>query len=62
MTTEEGEFVFLDPEEISKQKLFPSVQAIIHHILNPKDGTVFLTVAYDDNGAAIEKSKNIVDG
>ena len=62
ITTEEGELVFFDTEEIPKQKLFPSIQAIIHHILNPRDGTVFLTVAYDDTGAAIEKSKNIVDG
>ncbi len=45
--TEEGDFVLLSAEEIMKQDLFPSVKRVIHHILNPKDGTVFATFHYD---------------
>ncbi len=58
-TTEEGEFVFLDAEEIPKQDLFSSVRQIIDHVLNPAGGTVFLTVAYDDSGNIMESSKSI---
>ena len=59
ITTEEGEFVYLSIEEISKQDLFPSVKPIIGHILNPNDGTVFFTVTYNENGKVIEQSKSI---
>ena len=59
ITTEEGEFVYLDAGEIPKQDLFPSVRPIIQHILNPKDGTVFFTVSYDDNGKVVEETKSI---
>lgn len=59
LTTEEGEFVFLAPEKIPNQELFPSVKLIINHILDPKDGTVFLTVTYDKDGKVIESTKNI---
>ena len=59
LTTEEGEFVFLGPEEIPNQDLFPSVKPIIDHILNPKDGTVFFTVEYDNNGKVINETKTI---
>jgi 8-oxo-dGTP pyrophosphatase MutT (NUDIX family) len=58
-TTEEGEFVLLNPEDVPKQNLFPSVRPIIDHILNPDDGTVFFTLAYDENGNVIEASKTI---
>jgi 8-oxo-dGTP pyrophosphatase MutT (NUDIX family) len=58
-TTEEGEIVLLSPEDVPKQDLFPSVRLIIDHILNPKDGTVFFTLAYDDDGNVIEKSQSI---
>jgi 8-oxo-dGTP pyrophosphatase MutT (NUDIX family) len=54
ISTEEGEFVFLDADEIPKQELFPSVRPIIDRILDPNDGTVFLTVSYDDGGKMIE--------
>ena len=57
--TEEGELVLVDGEEIIQQKLIPSIRAIIHHILNPKDGTVFLKMRYDDQGNVIE-AQNIV--
>lgn len=55
-TTEEGEFVLLDPSEITKQDLFPSVRAIIGHIINTKDGTTFLTIKYDEQGKLISES------
>lgn len=55
-STEEGEFVLLHPEDILKQNLFPSVREIIPHILNPHDGTVFLTTTYDENENIITTS------
>ncbi len=60
LTTEEGEFVFIDEKEISNQDLFPSVKPIIQHILNKEVGTVFFTIAYDENGKVIEE-KNIIN-
>ena len=45
--TEEGILEWHTAEEIKAEKLFPSVQVVIHHILNPDDGTVFATVEYD---------------
>lgn len=59
ITTEEGEFVYFNADEILKQDLFPSVRPIIHHILNPKAGTVFLTLEYDNEGKVVEETKNI---
>ncbi|MDD5032335.1 MAG: NUDIX domain-containing protein [Patescibacteria group bacterium] len=59
LTTEEGEFIFLSREEILAQDLFPSLKPIIGHILNPKDGTVFFKVTYDDKGKVVETTKNI---
>lgn len=57
--TEEGEFILLDENDVFKQDLFPSVRSVIHHILNPRDGTAFLTVAYDEQGKIIENTKKI---
>lgn len=48
--TEEGEFIWLTPEEVGEQQLFPSVREVIHHILNPNVGPVFATFAYDRQG------------
>lgn len=59
LTTEEGEFVYLDAKEIPHQDLFPSVKPIINHILDPKDGTVFFTIAYDSEGRVIEATQSI---
>ncbi len=59
-TTEEGEFILLNKEEIVEQELFPSVRLIIDHILNPQDGTVFATVAYDANGD-VDKSRTVIN-
>ncbi|MCX6790667.1 MAG: hypothetical protein NTV62_00535, partial [Candidatus Gribaldobacteria bacterium] len=57
--TEEGEFVWLKPEEIIKQDLFPSVKQVIANILNPNDSTIFATFEYDENGQIIESTKII---
>lgn len=59
LTTEEGEFVFLDPADIPTQNLFPSVKPIIDNILNPQDGTVFFTVAYDEEGKVVKATQSI---
>lgn len=59
IVTEEGELVLLDKEEIPNQDLLPELRLIIHHILDPEDGTVFLTVAYDKEGKIIEETKNV---
>ena len=57
--TEEGELILIDEKEIPNQKLIPSIRAIIHHILNPKDGTVFLKMRYDEKGNVVE-AENII--
>ena len=59
LKTNEGKLVFLTKKELKQQKLFPSLQIVINNILNPKDGTVFLTVKYDKDGSIIEKSQQI---
>lgn len=59
LTTEEGEFVLLEKEEVPNQDLFPSLKPIINNILNPNAGTVFFTVEYDDTGKVVEESKSI---
>ena len=57
--TEEGEFIWFEPEEIPKQHLFPSVQQIIRHVINPNDGTVFATIAYNEQGEVEESTKSL---
>ncbi len=57
--TEEGELVYFTADEISRQDLFPSVRQVIHHILNPHDGTVFATISYDEHGDVVEEQKRI---
>jgi len=59
ITTEEGKFVYLSAEEMLFKDLFPSVRLTIQHILNPKDGTVFCTFRYDNEGKVIEERKSI---
>lgn len=53
----DGEWIWLTPEEIKKQQLFPSVTAIIDDILNESKGTVFTTMSYawEESGAMLEK-------
>ncbi|MBI3630991.1 MAG: NUDIX domain-containing protein [Candidatus Sungbacteria bacterium] len=58
--TEEGELVLIHPEDIPKQKLIPSIRAIIRHILDPKDGTVFIRMSYDKAGNVVE-SETIIN-
>ena len=57
--TDEGQLLWFAPQEIKKQKLIPSVAAAIDHILNPKDGTVFATFAYNKKGALVAKKTKI---
>jgi 8-oxo-dGTP pyrophosphatase MutT (NUDIX family) len=58
--TEEGEVVYLTPDEIKNSKLFPSVRSIINNILNSNDGTVFTTNSYQGFESGIkELSKNV---
>jgi 8-oxo-dGTP diphosphatase len=57
--TQEGKFVFLSPEEITEQNLFPSMAEIIKHILNPKDGIVFATFEHDKKGNIVQQTKRI---
>jgi 8-oxo-dGTP pyrophosphatase MutT (NUDIX family) len=57
--TEEGILEWHTAEDIIKEKLFPSVREVIEHVLNPNDGTVFITVKYDEmKEKIIERSIN----
>ena len=58
--TEEGEAVYLTPEEVKASDLFPSVKSVINNILSPNDGTVFTTNSYKGFESRMkELSKNI---
>ena len=52
---EEGELVLLSSKEIKSQKLFPSVKVVIDDILNPGQGTVFMTTIYNEKGEVSTK-------
>lgn len=58
--TEEGELVLIDGVDIPNQKLISSIRAIIHHILDQKDGIVFLKMRYDEDGNVME-AENIIN-
>lgn len=58
--TEEGELMLVDEKDIPGQKLISSIRAILHYILNPKDGTVFLKMRYDKDGNVVE-TENIIN-
>ncbi len=55
--TDEGEAVWLPPQSIREQKLFPSVKKTIDYILNPDDGTVFASFKYNSDGTEIIEEK-----
>lgn len=57
--TDEGEFVWLDVNEVPRQDLFPSVQQEIGHILNPNDGTVFATFSYDEDWNIVKRHEGL---
>ncbi len=57
--TEEGELIWIKPEEIDPAKLYPSVKETIKMILDPKHGTVFAKFEYDDGGRIIQKTKYV---
>lgn len=46
-TTDEGELVWLSPEDYRQEKLFASIPPVIEHIFNKEKGTVFATFEYD---------------
>lgn len=46
--TWEGELLWMTPEEILAQDLFPSVRAIIQHLLDDRGGLVFCTNHFTD--------------
>ncbi|MBI5794417.1 NUDIX domain-containing protein [Candidatus Uhrbacteria bacterium] len=59
ITTDEGEFVWLSPEEIPDQLLYPSVRETIEEILNPNSGPIFAKFEYDDQGNLVQETKQI---
>ena len=46
--TDEGELVWLTAEEWSREKLFPSLEPVLQHILDREKGTIFATFEYDE--------------
>ncbi len=45
---------------MKQEKFFASAHAALPYVLNPKDGTVFMTVSYDhEKGTAKTESLNI---
>lgn len=60
-TTDEGELIWLKPQEILTAQLYPSVHETIRKILNPKHGPVFAKFEYDSEGRIIQETKQ-VDG
>ena len=60
LATDEGEAVFLDKQEILSSHLFPSLKKVIKDILNPNDGTVFVTNKYTGFESGLQEiTKNI---
>lgn len=58
--TEEGKAVYLNEKEIKSSNLLPSVKQVIKNILNPDDGTVFVSNKYTGFESGIQEiSKNI---
>jgi 8-oxo-dGTP diphosphatase len=49
--TDEGELVWMTPDEFVRQPLHPSLQGIAEYILDPRKGTLFVTHRYDANGS-----------
>jgi 8-oxo-dGTP pyrophosphatase MutT (NUDIX family) len=60
LTTEEGILEWFTPEQIVEEKLFPSVEKVIEHVLDHQAGTVFATFVYDQTEGGIRvKSMNV---
>ena len=53
--TEEGEAIMLTADAIKAEKLFPSLEPVIEHILNEAEGTVFAWLEYDADKKKIVK-------
>ena len=59
--TEEGELVWMSPDEIIQDNMFVSLKEIVKHILNPNDGLVFARFVYDKDLHIIDKQINICE-
>ncbi len=57
--TEEGELIWLTSDQIKQQHLFQSVRLLIDQMLDPGQGTVFATFAYNTQ-AEIDMSKSVI--
>lgn len=57
--TEEGELLWLSPEDIVNGKLFPSLGEIIDHVLDPEVGTVFARFVYAKNRTIVDRQINV---
>jgi 8-oxo-dGTP diphosphatase len=55
--TPEGELIWLSAAELVRERLHPSVESIIHQILDRKTGVLFTTNQYDPNKVKIVKSR-----
>lgn len=55
--TDEGELIWLIKDQIKAEKLFPSLQPVIGHILDPQKRPVFATFEYNDSKQRIVKQK-----
>lgn len=55
--TEEGTLEWHTVDGIKNEKLFLSVDAVIDHILDPNDGTLFATIEYNEDKTAIIDKK-----
>ncbi len=53
--TEEGELLWLELNEIDKEKMFPSVKEIVEKMFDRQIGTIFARFVYDQNQEITEK-------
>ena len=58
-TTEEGELLWLTPEQIKKDKLSDSFREISEYIFDPNKGAVFAKFSYDKDDVMTEKIINV---
>lgn len=54
--SDEGELIWMEKEELLAATMFPSIQTILPHILNPQDGPVFARFEYDEDRNIISKN------
>ena len=57
--TDEGQLIWMPQEKLlslTAEEMFPSLKAIIHHIVNPQDGTVFARFVYNHDTQMVGKT------